>query len=182
MFLNGNSQAQLARLEALLGIEGDEEEQEDSNSISENSFQETSPAASFHSSDPRSQNHLASNLLPSSIPNSSTSNPSTNSISNSLLFTNLPEPFFTEPSLASSLLDLLNAYGPLVSWNPLQSLERATVVYEKSQDAKLAKDSLDRLLLPFEDDDDVVNEDGEGLRSKGDETPKRGRKGDSGEG
>lgn len=163
-------QAQLARLEALLGVDSistEEEETESADSLSEN-FQPSSPAASFHSSDPRSNS-----TLNQTIP-TSTSAPLAER-SNSLLFTNLPEPFFTEPSLASALLDLLNAYGPLVSWNPLMSLERATVVYEKWEDAKTAKDRLDRLLLPFE-------EEGEGEKVGGDETPRRGKKGEVEEG
>lgn len=177
--------------------------------LEERTSQLESPAASFHSSDPRSHPQFQTYSLdldgesgidskrlsrpdPSetnAVANSDlNSNPNfnSNSNSNSLLFTNLPSPFFTEPTLASSLLDLLNAYGSLVSWNPIHSLERATVVYEKSEDAKLAKDCLDRLLLLFEDEEEdeqmeseaILMRTEESCRDGRDEIPRRGRKGD----
>ncbi|PWN47635.1 Calcipressin-domain-containing protein [Violaceomyces palustris] len=69
---------------------------------------------------------------------------------NTLILSNLPAEFFV-PSVCSALLSLLNAYGPMVRWTPLASAGRAVVIFERSQDAEMAKRSLDRLLLPFQE-------------------------------
>lgn len=71
---------------------------------------------------------------------------------NALIFTNLPDAFFDDPTLANSLPSLLNAYGPLHSWSPLPSFGRALATFAKMEDAALAKEKLDRLLLPLEGD------------------------------
>lgn len=71
---------------------------------------------------------------------------------NTLILSNLPNEFFI-PHICSLLLSLLNTYGPMVRWTPLPSVERAIVVFQDAEGASLAKDGLDRLVLPFEDED-----------------------------
>lgn len=89
----------------------------------------SSPPASFHSADPRKS--------ASSIP------------TNSLILVHLPDEIFTHPPLASSLLDLLHAFGDLASWSPLPSFGRALIFYKEVEGAQRAKEALDRLLLPL---------------------------------
>jgi hypothetical protein len=69
---------------------------------------------------------------------------------NTLILSSLPNEFFI-PHICSLLLSLLNTYGPMVRWTPLPSVGRAVVVFEDIEGATLAKQGLDRLVLPFED-------------------------------
>lgn len=62
------------------------------------------------------------------------------------------------PELASSLLDLLHAYGDMVRWTPLPSFGRALVQYKKVAGAVSAKEALDKLLLPIIDEGDEEGE------------------------
>ncbi|CAD6886454.1 unnamed protein product [Tilletia controversa] len=96
-------------------------------------------------------------------------------ITNTLILTSLPDSLFQAPDLLSSLLDLLHAYGPLQSWTPLPSMNRALVVFEDGieapgsraegvlsrgqESAGRAKEALDRLLWGFEEDGGEVGEE-----------------------
>lgn len=70
---------------------------------------------------------------------------------NTLILSNLPNEFFI-PHICSLLLSLLNTYGPMVRWTPLPSIGRAVVVFQDCVGSRLAKEGLDRLVLPFEDE------------------------------
>ena len=103
----------------------------------------TSPAASFHSSDPRhtyeskaAEATKAKSVIPTET----------------LILVNVPNEVFYTPSLASSLLDLLHAYGRMEWWLTLPGFGRAIVMYSEIDGAKRAKEALDRILLPLIDE------------------------------
>lgn len=132
-------QATLARLDAL--VQWPAQEGTDHPSVS-------SPATSFHSSDPRRTGTTDGAFAPatSAAP------------TNTLILVHLPYDLFHHPPLIAALLDLLHAYGELRSWTPLPSFGRAIVVYEQAEGAQRAKEALDRLLLPLMDIGDEEEE------------------------
>lgn len=119
----------MQRLDDLLKIDEDE-----SSSVS-------SLPASFHSSDPRNRQST------------------TEERTCTLILVNLPGEIFDNPTLASSLLDLLHAYGEMQYWTPLPSFGRAIIVYHQVEGARRAKEALDRLLLPLIDEGDEEAQD-----------------------
>lgn len=75
-----------------------------------------------------------------------------------IILVNLPQEVFQMPELASSLLDLLHAYGDMVRWTPLPSFGRALVQYKEVAGANRAKEALDKLLLPVIEEGDEEGE------------------------
>lgn len=131
------SQATLAHLDSLLQMPNEDEQ-----------GYGTSPAASFHSSDPRQsyQSKAAEVTKATSV-----------TPTEALLLVNVPEEVFYTPALASALLDLLHAYGEMEWWLTLPGFGRAIVMYSDKKAAQRAKEALDRILLPLIDEGEEEN-------------------------
>ncbi|KAI0792641.1 Calcipressin [Abortiporus biennis] len=78
-------------------------------------------------------------LVESSIPTSPVR-------TNTLVVTQLPPPFF-EPVVLDALRDHFASYGEIHTWAPLKAFARAILVYYSEDDAELAKESCDSLVL-----------------------------------
>ncbi|KDN41063.1 hypothetical protein K437DRAFT_258420 [Tilletiaria anomala UBC 951] len=130
----------LAHLEAVLDWPGEEDATTTSNPT------DIESGAAGRGKEAHAQASAVSDLQ------TATQEPSRVTPSNTLIFASLPPEFFDTPELARALLDLLHAYGKLLSYLPLPLFGRAVVAYEELEAAKRAKEKLDLLLLPFEDE------------------------------
>ncbi|KAI0373168.1 Calcipressin [Pilatotrama ljubarskyi] len=74
------------------------------------------------------------------------SSPSSRHRTNTLVITRLPVHFF-EPLIQQALRSHFETYGPLHTWAPIKGLARVIMVYYSEDDAEMAKESNDGLVL-----------------------------------
>ncbi|EIW60953.1 Calcipressin [Trametes versicolor FP-101664 SS1] len=75
---------------------------------------------------------------------------------NTLVITRVPPRFF-EPLIQGALRSHFEAYGPLHTWAPIKGLARIFLVYYSDEDAEIAKESNDGLVLgEMQDHPEVV--------------------------
>ncbi|KAI0648420.1 Calcipressin [Trametes meyenii] len=74
------------------------------------------------------------------------SSPASSRRTNTLVITRLPTHFF-EPVIQQALRSHFETYGPLHTWAPIKGLARVIMVYYSDEDAEIAKQSNDGLVL-----------------------------------
>ncbi|KAH9914495.1 Calcipressin [Epithele typhae] len=83
---------------------------------------------------------------PSSPPSLTMSSPSVSARTNTLVVTRLP-PHFFEPIIQDALRSHFETYGPLHTWAPIRGFARVIMVYFSEEDAEIAKETNDGLVL-----------------------------------
>ncbi|TFK84018.1 Calcipressin [Polyporus arcularius HHB13444] len=83
---------------------------------------------------------------PTSPPSLTTSSPVSPHRTNTLVITRLP-PHFFEPIIQEALKSHFSTYGPLYAWAPIRGLARVILVYFSEEDAEMAKETNDGLII-----------------------------------
>ena len=83
---------------------------------------------------------------PTSPPSLTMSSPVSPQRTNTLVITRLPTHFF-EPIIQEALRSHFATYGPLHTWAPIKGFARVILVYFSEEDAEMAKESNDGLIL-----------------------------------
>ena len=68
------------------------------------------------------------------------------------MFVNFPPAFFTSEATVSLFVDVLRAYGPLVTWSPMPAFRQARAVMERPSDTLRIKQALDYQELAHDDE------------------------------
>ncbi|KAH9857495.1 Calcipressin [Lenzites betulinus] len=93
---------------------------------------------------------------PTSPPSLTISRPSSPQRTNTLVITRVPTHFFV-PLIQEALRSHFSTYGPLHTWAPIKGLARIIMVYFSEEDAEIAKESNDGLILgEMQDHPEVV--------------------------
>lgn len=93
---------------------------------------------------------------PTSPPSLTMSSPTSPQRTNTLVITRVPPRFF-EPLIQQALRSHFSTYGPLHTWAPIKGLARIIMVYYSEEDAEIAKESNDGLVLGEMHDQYVIS-------------------------